>query len=488
MSHRTRIVYLCHYLCCEIIATLKMEIESPKPPRAETAKPEVPKPPKVERDGFMERRRKKNEAKKAAEQTAANAETTPEAPKKSARQRFKENVAKILFGEKPAASPAEQPPVQPEHTPETPEPPVRERAQRMRRFARVVIATVLGTAETEAGRPKPLDTEPLIDAAADLKNADAGLGEALKKTSPADAAAETPAAPEKTAATDSGGYETAAPSEAVMPRVAAAAETVTITALAAERIAQRIATLERSAEKNAAKAVVATGLGVLAVLFAGHEYFARKKVQRKLEGTQREVARQKETIETQKTALANLQSRQETAINRQDRAAYYQDLSEFTHKQADATRQITREVQQSAPAEKPAAYAGEMYAAHGGEQPEPMGAQAEVRRPAVQSAETAPGPEPLVRTETADKIEQGPSRRDHTGAGRQFGGANGNVGAAPGNDPSLPPLPVPPLSPAAIREAAARKARQDRLRANAWLYGVVLTAAAAIIVALLFLR
>jgi hypothetical protein len=418
-----------------------MERETPQPGPPKVPKTETLKPPSsTERTGLFERWAKKDKKPPSAEAKQAKPEASAEVKEaqKPARKKIGEFIFGLFAAKPPAAETQSETPVPP--TPETAEqPPVVERATRARRFARLVINRVMNTARAESAQPRPLDTEPLEEAAEDLHEADQELGETL------DAAQTTGA---EFGAAAMAGFETAA--ELVTGSVTAA------------RIVERVNRLEEHAEHNRATAIAAVGLGVIAVLVAGHEYFGKKRIEKKLRGTEKTVREQGDQLAQQETQFAHLRQGQErvTAMNRTGRQEYYDRLSQFTHKQAEVTRGITREVQQ---AEQPISRRAEW-------QP-------------IRTPETAPTPEPLARVETADKIERGPSKSDHASGQFIGGSAAGGIPGAPVQGQEE--LDKAPLSPAALREQAARAARLARLRSNAWLYGLTLAGAGAVVAALL---
>lgn len=421
---------------------MEREILQPEPPKVPT--PEVPKTPPPERPGLFERWRKKEKSVEAPTEAAAE---IPEKPKR-VRKKMGEFIFS-MFSEKPP----EQPLTKPEATPETvAQPEVIERATRARRFARLVLARVMSTARNERVMPEPLSTEGLQDAAEDLQEADQDLGETLELTSSLQAGFDS--LPETSA-----GFEAAAEASPVA------------------RIVERVNKLERSAEQSRTQAIAAVGLGVIAVLVAGHEYFGRKRAEKKGNALKKEVTQQRQTLAQQEAEFAKIrQTRQQvTGMDRPQRQAYYDQLSQFTHDQAEATRGITREVQQTADQTelripripKP-------------EQPEVRSAE---QRPQIRTPEAPVQPEPLARVEMADKIELGPSKSDRSGTQFIGGSAAGGIPGAPvaGEQDDA----KAPLSPAALRQKALQDARVARLSSNAWMYGTAFAGVLVIIAALL---
>lgn len=417
---------------------MERETRPPEPPKA--PKPEAP-PSEASREGFFERWRRKDKKAQSSEVQTEPKTAEAHTPPKTARKKIGEFIFG-LFNEKQSAppTPEQSAPAAEASVPSPEDQPVFERARRARRFARVVIERVMNTArqeqtnapEWDGAKTEPLDTTPLREAADDLHDADVNLGEAM--------AANTATSAEFAG----GGYDTAA-------------EVITGVSMAA-RIAERMTALEKHAEQSRATAIAAVGLGVIAVLVAGHEYLGKKKLERTFRAAQKQIVQQ-QTIQQQEAAFATLQRPEQrvAAMPRPERQAYYDQLSQFTHRQAEVTRGIAQEV----------------TALH---------AQ-DVERQSVRTPETALRPEPLSRVETADKVERGPSKS-------QISGTRFIGGSAAGGIPGVlvqgqQDTGKAPLAPAALREEALRKARMARLRSNAWLYGVALAGTIVIIVLLL---
>jgi hypothetical protein len=359
---------------------------------------------------------------------------TPTTPEKAGL--FRSNILRLITGEQPAEQPAPSERAPQPSKPETAPPKIKiedqpeyERAGRVRRFARTVLRTVMAEATAESARPKPLDTLPLTEAAEDLREATDELGETMQdvREKPAEVA----------------GFEFAPP---VAPHRI-------FEDVVAERITERMQRLETEAEKTRTVSVLAAGLGIVAVLVAGHQYLAR----RSHKALGREFAAQKAVVAEQGSALANqraefnqLRAGQTANMARDRRHNYYAKLGEFTHHQAGVTREAARELQEAA--ERPRlTWMRERPAA------------AEIATPEQKSA-------PLVRVETADTIERLPSQ-----AASAMNGVKAGIAAVHQTGVMQPADDTkPPLNPAAMRQEAARKARAAQLASTAWLYGAAL--------------
>ncbi len=406
--------------------------------------------------------------KKSKQRTEAKAEKpkNPESPEqkdqpeKPKKQNFGKNVLSFLRVERKVQPVgAEQP--APEAEQPTPEQqPAYDRAERMRRFARTVLNHVFGEAKAEPARAaatgeKPVKTEPLFAAAEDLQEATEELDETI-----AEAKEGVAFTIPRAEAADSG-YDA--------PRPFADYR-------ASELIVEKVQRLESQVETSRAASLVAVGLGVIAVIVAGHEYRARKRDRRVAAKDRRETAKtalkQERKIEAQQQAFNRLEQEQVASQARDHREAYYQKLGEFTHHQADATREVNRELQDViAPVAVERA----------------TGQPRSEWQPQQPKAERAPEtPAPLVRVEQGDTIERSPSWRSRD-AGGVTGGAGG-FGTPQVSDPGQAVPSQAPLSPAAIRAEAERKARAARLASNAWLYGTALALAiAAFVLVVVFL-
>jgi hypothetical protein len=453
---------------------------TPPTPNFETPRPE-------EHSGLFERWRKK--AKKAEETPrAGQAEAQEARPKKTARDKFTENVASFLFGRPPKGErasstdgTARQNPEQAASGSETE--PLIDRASRMRRFARQVINHVMGTARSEQeharewdGKP-PLNTEPLVDAAEDLGEAAEDLDDAARAYSGYSGGSGDGGGPDAPNWQQSAGR---GPEDSFAARMA-------------ERFTRRVEDLEEKlqaqtlrAERGEVRAVAArSALGMVALLgvvLVGHEYLAHKKI-KKEQKSQREV-------QVELRAESILQNQRLQEMTRRERAAHYERISKLTHLQAAETREVTRELRQEVTEKAPQI----LHVPHNEEIA--TVSQNEAWQPARQRAPAeiaAQPPEqyimPVVTVEKADTIEYGPSQASRKNDAGQMGGGSNGSPAQPSNMLRQDDLSTKvPLSPAAQRELAARKLRAQRLVSNAWVYGVALVvglvAVAAIIIAL----
>lgn len=277
-----------------------------------------------------------------------------------------------------------------------------ERAARMRRFARVVIARVLGEAAQEPQRSRerqeaqPLSTEPLIEAAHELRDATDTLNETVHESK----------------------QESGEPT-------------------ASERIDDRLRQLEGSAEVSRRAAIAAVGLGVLAVILTGTEYFSRKHVDR---GTKQSARKPIKTpgLDTQRMQFDRLRDAATPDMDREQRQEYYERLSTFTHTQAERTREATRELEN--PTEVPEVV-------------------------------------PLVRVENADTIERAVGQQTGSAGNGFFGGGGGGIAQDTGPSDLNPPRALlDPNSPEARKLEQLRNVEQARLQRNAWLYATALVA------------
>jgi hypothetical protein len=399
---------------------------------------ETPPSPKERHAGFFEKWRKK--AKRTPELAPPKAATpeklaTPEAPQVE-RRAFGKEILGLIFGSKPGeqmippvAAPEAQAVATPENTPQI------ERATRMRRFARVVIARVLGEAAQEPTRAarqherSPLDTHSLIDAAQDLSSAANGLSADIRRPS---------------------------------SRVASLEQK------AAERIDDRLRQLEDSAEVSRKASVAAAGLGVLAVILTGAEYFSRRRADREIKrDVSREFKNQEQALERQRIVFDRLRETQARDMGRDERREYYERLSSFTHQQADRTREASRELQEVTAGQEPLARPVERVDDRRERQSRPEVAQ-------VRAAEQ-PEVAPLVRVENADTIERAPGQQTGSAGTGFFGGGGGGIAQGTGpSDLVRPQQPIDPNSREARRLEELRKLEQARLRQNAWFYGAAL--------------
>ncbi len=414
--------------------------------------PEAPAPPLAPEKAAQRKKEKAKQPEKSAE--------------KLPKQKLGARVLNILFGsgesksditEAPAA-PVEAPTATSERTTEPLETEPVERATRMRRFARRVIAHVLGEAQAEPGRARaekpfePLNTEPLIEAADDLRVASDDLDDTLRT------------------AEEVLVYKRAAPEYAANSPDFGGDRDIT-GASASERIAQRVEQLESKVDASGTASLVAVGLGVVAVLVAGHEYFARKRVEtshKKLDKAHQTLEKQ---VQKQQQEFVVLQKEQSAQMDRQHRQDYYERLSEFTHQQAASTREVSQELQQNIEAALPLI-------------PEPLPQKSETpTETAWHAAESQPQPEPLRRVETTDTIERG-GQPGNAGTGFFGGGMSSFGGRIQQAIGQAGKSVLPPGKDAATSADAQRKAR---LASNAWMYSVGFAiAVAALVLSLIF--
>lgn len=326
------------------------------------------------------------------------------------------------------------------------------RAGRIRRFASRVIAHVRGEAAAEVSRAsqehvKPLDTAQLVEAAQDLRGASDELGDTMRSAEEtlifdrqSDVA---PAHPN-----DSGDF--------VLPSVA-------------ERIAQRVDRLEARVESSNTASLAAVGLGVVAVLFAGHEYFVRRRTEKGQKRINKEQKALNDQLREQQQAFAVLQKAQASSMDRSHRHDYYNQLSQFTHEQAATTREASHALQQTV----------ESHAAL-----PVLEALPESRGHNVPPTPELPvAPEPLRQVEQADTFEHG-SQTGNAGNGF-FGGGMVGLNAVGGQIKQALGLRSVKLSGKASSSADAQ--RQARLAHSAWLYSAgFVIAVIALVMSLIF--
>ena len=462
--------------------------------------------PSKESGGFFARWRKKvdqqpsadpeqtpppRKKKKSAEGTPA----TPEASTPNTKRSFGKNVLNFLFGDpnapdnKNVPNVATSPNVEPDiDTPE--ETPDYQRASRMRRFARAVIANVLGVASAEPNiaantHTQPVNVDPLTSAANNLQTAANTLNStinfaqqapnsvSLAPASPNAAPQTAPnTAPNTVAAMYSGspdgGYDSLSPD--IMPAPVAIAD----------RLDDRLRRLEASAETNRTAAIAATGLGVLAVLLVGVEYLGRKRADRGIKReTKQQFAVQEKKIEKQQAEFNQLRQEHVADMNRNQRRDYYERLSTFTNEQAAQTREVAQDLNQVTEQYVERVTAAPVAAPERREPDQQERRTWQPRQPeSVRSSkEQEPNPTPLVRVENAEQTERGPSASNNMGsAGTGFfggGGASTSRGGQSGQQtPTVAQLD--PNSREARQLEALRKAQQKKLQSNAWLYSAAL--------------
>ena len=448
---------------------------SPARPAQSPASPEAPQQP--ERSGFFEKLRKKAKRPPEAEQRKLEAQETtptPEAPRPE-RRKFGRNILGLLFGEKrePAQeqqSTAPEQPVRSEAEPLAPTPestPQYERATRMRRLARVIIARVLGEAAEEPTRARehheqpPIDTEPLVEAAHELRDATDDLTDTIRE---AREASVEPATTYEAPRSDSD-YDSIEP----RPQAPQIEQTPS------ERIDDRLRQLEQSAEASKTATLAAVGLGVIAVLVTGTEYFSRKRHEREIRRDMKKQFKQQERAVKQQQGDFNRLRESFTAdMNRNQRKDYYERLSDFTYQQAQRTREANRELQevvtQTAPTTSQVAAPAERTI-----QPERPAWQPRQAESVQQPAQTER--QPLLRVETADVVERVPGQQTGNAGTGFFGGGGGGIASGTGPSDLNPPKIIDPNSREARQLEALRKAEQARLQQNAWLYSAALVLA-----------
>lgn len=331
-----------------------------------------------------------------------------------------------------------------------------ERAGRMRRLARKVIGHVLGEVAAEPARAKagldaaPLDTEPLAEAAEDLRGAAQDLDSTLHDAK-----------------------ETLIYERRPNPEFAPSGPDSHEGHISAQ-ISQRIERLEAKVETSSTISLAAMGLGVVAVLVAGHEYFARKRVERTVQKSNRAQKALEEQVKTGQREFVALQKEQATAMDREHRKDYYERLAEFTHHQAASTREVHKELQHSIDAAIPVLF------------PEPL-PPPERQLPTTATPEKVaqpPLPEPLRRVESADTVEQS-GQAGNAGTGF-FGGGMAGIGGRIQQTLGLRGARNS-IQRMSQEEISAETRRQARLASNAWLYSAgFVIAVAALVLSLIF--
>jgi hypothetical protein len=385
----------------------------PTLPAATPAPHETPSPVEGKKRGFFEHwRDKTNNLTELEPQKKKTPEVVaPRAPH-SERRALGKNILGLTFGrdvqkERERSTPTTSE-VLPRFSEETPQ---LERAARMRRFARVVIARVLGEAAQEPQRSRdqqesqPLTTEPLIEAAHELRDATDDLNEMVHESR----------------------QETTEPT-------------------ASERIDDRLRQLEESGEVSRRATIAAVGLGVLAVILTGTEYLSRKHTERDAKQSARKPLAMRD-LDVQRAQFDRLRDAATPDMERRQRQEYYEQLSTFTHSQAERTRAVTRE---------------------------------------LQGAADVPELVPLVRVENADTIERTAGQQTGSAGTGFFGGGSGitDTTGRSARNPSRTLLN--PNSPEVRKLEQLRSAEQVRLQRNAWLYGAALfaTLVAAVVAAI----
>lgn len=489
---------------------------APRVPMGEGRTPEAPKVPRsVERGGFVERVRKNKkrqasgpeaatEKRKKQPEATASPEVAPENAHRMRSRKFGEGILHLFKQRSEVTPPVVTPPVEQAQaasgeaatTPE--DQPLYERASKMRRFARTIIHRVRKEVSEEPMRAqreeldaKPINTEPLKEAAEELREAADDLSETMREVS-----ADVPSSAKAEQSRDDTTGETAKTDQ--MPEASAVARSEShgdngydsqeLTAeyesdarpTVVERISARLREHEQQAEVDKATTLAALMLGAIAVVVAGHEFGARRRLQRKHKGLSRFVHRQEKTIESQQkqidqqkqeTDYAELRRLKADEMSRRERSSYYKQLSTLAHRQTEATREVAEELQhQAAPRRVAIAEVQPVIAAF-----EKSRAISRRNERVEHSAGHAP------------EVKSTPERRVATKAKPAITSQSGGSGVAEGVTWTQKIDTKAPLSPVAQRELAVRKARIDRIGNEAWLYGAGLAlAAAGVIVAIIF--
>lgn len=443
----------------------------PQPPKTT---PEATPTPNTKRASFFEKWNKRvkkqgAEATKPAPETLKDPQTPEVATLPPERKSFGKNIMKLLFGNRspeqqvvPVTPEAQAPqPLTPEQTPQY------DRATRMRRLARVILANVLGQVEQEParaqklGEAQPLNTEPLAEAAQNLQSAVNTLGDTIDhaQTGPNYA----------TAALNFGGnYDPRAQPERSAPPIEQDVN---------ERIDRRLRRLEAAAEDHRAASVAAVGLGVLAVILTGTEYFGRRRADKKIRReTTEQFAQQEKAINQQRAEFDQLRQEQTTGMDRNQRHDYYERLSTFTNSQAEQTRQVDHELQEVVIAHTPEStqiQQGEVYERREWRPRQPERAAAPQSREQASDRE----PQPMLRVENNERTERQPGQQTGSAGTGFFGGGGGGIASGTGlSDLTTARGISDPNSPEARKLEALRKAEQRRLQQNAWFYGATLIA------------
>lgn len=402
---------------------------------------------------------------------------TAETPRETTRlEKFARTVARLLRQDgdaKETPRPQAETDEQPEHT----ESPVVEEARGVRKFARKVLSFVIGVAATEQIAENPTAKEPaaetthLFEAADDLREALHELDDALPETAESHS--------ESTAAEVNFGEprEWHSPFTAERP----------VGPSPAERAALLLAETRYKAEsmKDRALATTAVALGGFAfgatLLLA---YRARKERRRldKVEDQQEKAAKiaqeQHHELAQQKTAFRELKKEQQTEHDHQKQHNYYERLSEFTHHQADVTREVAHDVrevrqQQEVLLQQPVQF----------EQQEQI-----MRRSSAEQTTESPFSwmEPLKKVERSDTVEQGaglPGRNlDDAGSGT----SGGAYGSGVWNTAPLQTQPLGSKNTAAAKDKSSQTNQPPAQ--HLWAYGVaLLVAMAGFVLVLIFM-
>jgi hypothetical protein len=442
-------------------------------PRTPSA-PEATTPPLDQKrahffDRWKKTKRRRPATKQPAPEVAAPQNTPESVAPQLERKSFGKNILRLLRGSQ--QSPEAQQPQTPEAQagqPQAPElTPQYDRATRMRRLARVIIANVIGQANQEPviaqknGEPKPLNMQPLAKAAQNLQSAANNLSGTISQVQ---------ASPDRAASFAGGGNFNPVQPERSAPLVEQAA---------GDRIDRRLRRLEAAAEENRAASVAAVGLGVLAVLLVGTEYFGRKRADRKIvRETSEQFTSQQKEINQQRREFDRFREEKVAIMNRNERRDYYERLSSFTAQQTERTTTADRELQEVVIARTPEAVAttplsGEIFERrqYRPRQQERAAATREVAQ------ESAVEQKPLVRVEKVEHTEHQPGQQTGSAGTGFFGGGGGGIAQNTGpSDLNPPRAMLDPNSPEVRKLEALRRAEQIRLQRNAWFYGAALIA------------
>lgn len=410
----------------------------------------VPKEP-AEKSGLFERWFKKRKNAGTSRSPEASAQRPETAETKTTR--FAKGVLR-LFGLEPTEKPQPEAPASGQ---ETRREKVEETASTARllgeatlRFVSTLLKGERQREDLKAGRP----AETLQGAAEDLQEALSDLDESVAEMP-------KPRQSKEGRAGDTGDSE--------FPWVGSER--------AATSLAEHTAEVSRLVEiKEKAKFALATaGLGVVAVgatLLVAYEMHQSAKERRRHELDRKKdrklLKAERAQLREQQAALERLQVVQ-PAQNTPDRRSYYNQVSEFTHHQADVTRDVAREVRQFTVAAQPEII--------------PSGMPEVPRQPRRQSEETVfHVPTPAERQPAGREVAPvlGAERQERTEfAGRQPAATQGlpgggEVSASGHGRQAQAAAPQTPLDPLTLREEAARKAAALRRSQFAWLSGLAL--------------
>jgi|GEM_PF-4933585 len=437
-------------------------------PQKPAAIPNAPAPTTERRGALFNwwNKRTKQEALPPQPQPEAGQKIPEALPLQPERKSFGKNIVGLLRKRQPDIQPqtpeAQPQTITPEQTPQY------DRATRMRRLARVILANVLGQVDREPtiaqkhGEAKPVDVQPLADAAQNLQTAANTLSTTITQAR---------SVPNFTAAAPntSGNFDSLQP-ERTAP---------TVEQDAADRIDRRLRRLEAAAEDHRAVSVAVVGLGVLAVLLTGAEYLGRKRADRKIRHeTGEQFAEQEKAINQQRAEFDELKHERVSDMNRNQRRTYYERLGTFTTQQAEQTREAEHELQEVVIARTPEAAPVQEGAVYERRAWQPRQPERSVAAPRAREQEADREPQPLVRVERTERTEHQPGQQTGSAGTGFFGGGGGGIASGTGPSDLNPPRKLTdPNSPEARKLEALRKAEQLKLQQNAWLYGAALIVA-----------